>query len=261
MTRGGLGLLSLALVSACMPNPEFDGPGGSSERVVDGLVLLYTFDENTGVEVFDRSGVDPTVDLYADDPQGVTWEDESLFVDKRPGLLERSTPTKVLDACQATNEVTAELWIRSADVFPYAPASVLAWSAGEMFQERNFALLQTHPGLDEDARFEWELSTSRGTQSIDHPLLPATTRWTHMVLTHERSGATHIYVDGERHSTVELEGDFSSWAIDAELTLGFTTYLEGWPGWYDLVAVYCRALDDAEVRANFDAGRGYEADY
>ncbi len=251
-------LIVLVTVAACAPNPEFDGPGGSSERVEEGLVLLYTFDEGDGVEVFDRSGIEPAVDLFTDEPQGVAWESDSLFVEKGSGLVQRSTPSKVFDACRSSNELTAELWIRSADVFPYASASVLTWSAGESEEIRNLALLQTHPGLDEESRFEWQLSSSRGAQNVDHPLLNATTRWTHLILTHDSGGETHIYVDGMLHSTVSLEGDFSSWAPDAELTLGFTPFLEGWPGWYDLVALYCRALDLSEIRANFNAGRGYE---
>ena len=77
---------------------------------------------------------------------------------------------------------------------------------------------------------------------------------THVVYTW-KSGQAKLYVDNQLVNSKNIGGDLSSWNQNYTFALANEiTGDRGWHGTYDLVAVYDRSLDSADIEQNFLAG-------
>jgi hypothetical protein len=240
-------------------------PGSSSgapiERVVDGLLVLYTFDEGGGDTVSDVSGVEPSIDLTVMG-DGYLWDDTGLSKSNTSGiLLAEGSATKILSSCQASNEITLEAWVTPAEAVTAAlPARVLTYSLDPSY--RNFTLGQTHTVEMEPVpawviRLRTTDTTVNGAPYLIHStevLLIST----HLVFVHAADGSEALYIDGVEVETGTRSGTFDAWDPDTtayKLALGNEITLDrNWNGTFHLAAIYDRALDADEVQQNFDAG-------
>ncbi|MBT8469245.1 MAG: LamG domain-containing protein, partial [Deltaproteobacteria bacterium] len=83
----------------------------------------------------------------------------------------------------------------------------------------------------------------------------ATAALTHVVHTHNASGAEVLYVDGVEDETFTRTGGLSQWdATFPIIVANEGTNDRAWLGALHLIAVYDRALGAAEVEQNFTAG-------
>jgi hypothetical protein len=81
------------------------------------------------------------------------------------------------------------------------------------------------------------------------------TALTHVVYTRNAAEEARIYLDGVEQASGSVGGDFSNW--DTSYHLGLANELTGdrpWLGELHLVAIFDRALTEAEVNQNFEAG-------
>jgi hypothetical protein len=81
------------------------------------------------------------------------------------------------------------------------------------------------------------------------------TELSHVVYTRDATGVARIYVDGVERASGMVGGDFSNW--DGGFRLALANELTGdrpWLGEFYLVAIFNRALSQAEVSQNFEAG-------
>jgi hypothetical protein len=232
------------------------------ERVADGIVVLYTFD-GEGEIVEDVSGVDPPIDLTILG-EGYEWTDAGLAKSNTDGiLLAEGSATKILEACQATSEITLEAWITPAEVLPLpSPVRVMGYSLDT--QHRNFSLGQSDSvELTNEDVPAWVVRLRTSTTDLNgFPETVYATKvalvTTHLVFVHASNGDERIYIDTVEVASSTRTGTFDNWdantttyhfALGNELTLN-----RSWNGVFHLAAVYDRALAAAEIEQNYEAG-------
>jgi hypothetical protein len=233
--------------SSCPGECESDtGAGG---RIEDGLVVLYTFEEGDGAVIFDRAQLRPPIDLFLSE-EGFTWEDAGLVSDGGIGSS-NAVPTRVLDACQLTNEITLEAWLTPAQAVAPLEARIVTNSAG--YDQRNFMLAQAREVEGWAVRLRTTQTDENGLPEFQLHI-PILSTLTHLVYTRAASGEERMYVDGELEATATRSGDFSSWSPSYSLYLANEVGdHRGWRGTMHLVAIYDRALDPSEVGQNFES--------
>lgn len=174
----------------------------------------------------------------------------------------RATPAHLRpshDACVASDEIAVEAWLTSALIVQPAalPARVITMSADEY--ARNFIL-----GQDGD-RWIFRLRTTTTTlngqpvEGVDFaaPAGSVSLQQQHVVFTRDAAGAVRIYVDGVRVGDDSVVGTFATWDPSYALLVANETAATDsreWRGDLAAVAVFCRALDDAEVADRYLAG-------
>jgi hypothetical protein len=225
--------------------------------VTEGLQVLYTFEEGSGTTVQDVSGVGVPLDLEVSDGAAVGWVSGGLVIHSSTVVASAGAATKVIDGARASNELTLEAWVQPGDTSQDGPARIVTLSQGPY--SRNFTLGQglwgSQPSDLYDVRVRTTATDNNGTPSLTTPAGLLTTELTHVVYTRGASGVARIYVDGVERVSGAVGGDFSNWDESFRLALG--NELTGdrpWLGELHLVAIYDRALSQAEVSQNFEAG-------
>ncbi len=221
-------------------------------RVTDGLVALYQFDDGSGTTVSDTSGVAPALDLEIADLPNVTWLAGGLSVDSSTQIASPGAATKIVTACQLTNELTVEAWVKPANDTQAGPARVVTMSQDT--GARNFQL-----GQDADlwiGRIRSAISNDNGAPYVPGVDGDLELALTHLVMTRSSDGIRTFYVNGVPQATNIVGGDFSTWDTDYRLALAneFVTLNRTWLGEYYLIAIYNRALSAVEVGRNYTAG-------
>jgi hypothetical protein len=223
----------------------------TGSRVTDGLQALFLFDQGEGGTISDISAVREPLTLRLQDPASTSWTSSGLII-KSPTIIASDTPaTEMVGACQDTNEITIEAWIRPSDTTQDGPARIVSLSSDT--HNRNFTLGQ------QGTRYDTRLRTTDTGDNGSSPSLAAgtvVTAPTHTVYTRDIRGTASFYINGrEVGSRSDIGGDFSVWNPSFRLALG--NELTGdrpWLGEFFLVALYCRALSPLEVGHNFNAG-------
>jgi len=225
----------------------------ASSRVTDDLVALYTFGEGSGASVLDVSGVGSPMDLTVADPDNVSWIlGGGLSVDSATIVESAESATKVIDACQSSNEIAIEAWVKPANTTQDGPARIVSLSDGTLL--RNFTLAQA--GGSYDVRLRTTATSDNGIPSLAAGTV--STDLTHVVYTRGTAGVGRLYVNGVEADTLTvLTGTFSNW--DADFRFGLANEFGAgreWLGQYHLVAIYNRALTSEEVTQNYEARVG-----
>ena len=219
---------------------------GQQYGLADGLQVLYTFREGSGTTVHDVSGVGVPLDLEMSDGSAVTWvPGGGLAIDSATLIASVGPATKVISACQGSNEITIDAWVRPANTTQDGPARIVTLSRD--LYNRNFTLGQglwgTLPSALYDVRLRTTATDNSGEPSLSTPDGSLTTELTHVVYTRDASGQARIYIDGVERASRTVGGDFSNW--DGGLRLALANELTGgrpWLGEFHLVAIYSRAL-------------------
>jgi hypothetical protein len=233
------------------PDLPDDAARPPPERVTDGIVALYRFDEGSGETVGDSSGVSPALDLTITDPAALTWLDGGGLEITAATLVASADPaSKIAEACQATDELTLEAWLEPAALAETSTARVITCSADA--DNRNFALLQSDTTYI--ARLRTDATSLDGEPATDSAVDAATGSLQHVVFTRDATEAV-LYVDGAASGSQALTGGFGVWDASYVLAVGNEPTLDRpWLGALHLVAVYCRALDGSEIEQNRAAG-------
>ena len=88
LTRLALSLIPMLLLFASQLNAE--------DRIVEGLRVLYDFQEGEGKTVHDRSGFGEPLDLTIDDMKRVKWGSGSLIVNSATTISSSSPATQII---------------------------------------------------------------------------------------------------------------------------------------------------------------------
>lgn len=233
-----------------------DGSTGSIERVTEGLLVLYRFDEGAGELVLDQSAVDPPVDLTLEPENGSpAWVADGLAFTNGGIAHALGSATKIRTGCQATGELSAEAWVTAAQVSQEGPARLMTLSAD--ISSRSFTMGHSLNVALEPvwiARLNTSTSSPNGVPDFEPPAI-VSTEPTHLVFSRAADGAVTFWVDGAESLADVRDGDFSTWATTDQFAVGNEIDLmRPWLGVMHLVAVYDRALAPAEVAQNFAAG-------
>ncbi|MFH1745915.1 MAG: Ig-like domain-containing protein [Planctomycetota bacterium] len=241
------------------PNSTASFAHQQAERVTDGLLVLYDFNEGAGTDVTDVSGVGTPLDLTIADPGNITWTAGGLQIDAATVISSAASAAKIINACRVSNEITIEAWIIPADAFQGGPARIITLSPHA--NSRNFTLGQ---GLDDGTasdcygvRLRTTATNDNGQPALNTPAGLADTVLQHVVYTRDNGGNARIYLNGGQVAATTVAGDLSNWALNYRLSLANEPNLGlPWFGEYKLAAVFERALEPGEVLQNFDAGTG-----
>ena len=232
------------------------------ERVGEGLLTLYNFQEGSGSIVHDVSGVGDPLDLDIEDPGAVTWENGSLDLTAQNRIASSGPASKVIDGVQSSNEITVEAWITPQMATQSGPARIVTISDG-LF-DRNFTLGHGDPtgasGSMYDARLRTTSTNSNGQPSVSSPSGSATTGLQHVVYVRSASGEARLFIDGVEVSSSTVSGNFGNWNQGYRFALGNEIGADRpWSGTYHLVALYNRALSSADIQHNYHAGPDAES--
>lgn len=247
-------------------------------RIEEGLVVLYTFEEGDGATIRDVSGNDPPIDLTIENTNFVSWTAEGLEMNQEGLTIAHSIvpPSRLFETCQKRNALTTEAWVVPSLLHDDGPGRIVTFS--ESGRTRNFTLGQG----SWDNRSQWmfrlrtdggdALGNSNGMPQIETHDETTSFDVTHIVFTHSQvDEVIRGYINGYEVGITDTNdrttysrswartGGYSTWDSSYNLALGWeidttTDITRAWVGTYKLVAIYCRALSDAEVEQNFHAG-------
>lgn len=226
-------------------------------RIDEGAIARWDFAEGADFIAGDSSGVDPKLQLQL--TGNVSWVGGNGVQIGAGGRLQGITATsvKLAQRIKASGAYSVEAWLAPANVTQEGPARIISYSSNN--DERNFTLGQTlynydflHRSETTDANGEPALSTAD-----DDELLQATLQ--HVVITFDPVSGRKIYVNGTDAGVEDsvAGGSLAGWDDNYLLILGNETSGEHqWEGIIRFAAIYDRALTEAEIQTNFDAGVG-----
>ena len=230
------------------------GPA-AADRVTDGLLALYTFEEGTGATVGDASGVSPPLDLaIAEQSNTTVWlPGGGLFVDQETIMTSGRPAGDLIGACAAADAFSIEFWVVPDNTFQGGPMSgsrapIFTLSGDEA--SRNVTVEQEAELLV--TRLRTSVTGPAGLSvTLDHPSLSLT----HFTATRDAAGMLRLYLNGSEAAGQSVAGNLGTW--DPSYPLVLANEAAGgadWLGQLHLVAVYGRALGAAEVAQNFAHG-------
>jgi hypothetical protein len=226
----------------------------SGDRVTDGLVVLYRFNENGGNVVNDTSGVGGPLDLTIADTSTVHWVPGALSIDASSVITSSVAATKILTACQVSNAISIEAWMEPANITQEGPARVITMSDSSG-SSANFTLGQGTFGGQPPDVIDVRLKTTDSPGSLTTEAGHVTTNLLHVVYTHAGTGETYIYIDATDRAAAMRTGALSNWTTTFPLSLANEpTGDRSWVGVLHLIAVYDRDLSFQEVQQNYAAG-------
>ncbi|NRB39113.1 MAG: LamG domain-containing protein [Pseudomonadales bacterium] len=236
-----------------------DGIASSSGgRNEDSLIALFEFKTGDKFKAFDTSGVDKDMDLNLSGDFEWVGGWGINFINGR-AQSEAGQAEKLSRLIGATGEYSIEAWVAPNNVTQEGPARIASFSGGK--DDRNFMLGQTlysynflHRSSLSDANGEPALSTSD-----DDEVLQATLQ--HVVMTSNLSDGRKIYVNGKLVAQEDTSdttiGTLNSWDNSFAFILGSETSGEfPFKGVIRLLAVYNKAIPEAQIQTNFEANVG-----
>ncbi len=234
----------------------YDGTVASGGNRFDNAVIaLYEFKTGTGTVAYDTSGVEPALNLTLSG--AATWVG-GWGIDLRGGKAQGSTASsrKLHDLIRATGEYSVEAWVASANVVQ-EEAHIIGYSGGTTV--RNFTLGQTMYNYDFFNRST--ITGGNGDPALSTPaaneVLQATLQ--HVVATYSAVDGRRIYVNGDLVAGPDPAGAglLTDWNDTFALVIGNEVSNDRtWQGVVRLAAVHNRALSQAQIQQNFDAGVG-----
>lgn len=255
------------------PSGDDESGPGELDRVDEDLLVLYTFDEEAGDVVHDRSQVEPLLDLKVMDPAATSWTGTGLTFDHATVVSSEGPATKVTQGCLESEAITVEAWVTPGEDPLDEWRRIVTVSVDEY--QRNFTLGEHTFGTaggqqPVNARSFFGRVRTTQTTSSGRPEFVAWdsvgTETAHVVYSWRGDGTEAIYIDGEQVSDPVRNGypptfdglrlgDISIWSENYALAIG--NELNGaraFDGEIHLVAVYGRALSPDEVHRNYLAG-------
>jgi len=237
-------------------------------RYENDQVALWEFKTGLGNVAYDTSAIDPAIDLnLSGDVQwyggwGITFGNGAAG----PGKAQASTVAsrKLFDILSESGEFSIEAWVIPANV-TQEMRRIVSYSMGQ--NSRNFTLQQTLYNYDFLLRTNAEdasgnpATTLNGDPQLSTPdaleALQATLQ--HVVATYDPVNGRSIYVNGELSTQTDPVpgGTFSSWQNNMAFILGNEASSDAlWEGTLRLVAIHRRALTEAQINQNLEAGVG-----
>ena len=221
-----------------------------------GLQALYTFSEGEGGMVYDRSGLEPPLDLSFEGEDGtVEWGDGCNCIEFSGGALRHNYPSRLYGATFIPpGKFSVEMWINTEQTTQSGPARLVGLSSGT--GARNLTIGHQDEGLEIRVRHDNHSGGSpyaNFNDSIDDEL-------THLVVIFDE-GVIQLYRDGQHFETDDQSRADTIWNWDwgYPLILGNETSMNrAWQGRMHFVAFYNRALSADEIDNHYQMGHEME---
>lgn len=272
---------TLALTSGGSSSVDDDGETGGSDgietatddgasstgappiqRVTDGQLVLYRFDQGSGDEIEDLSGVEPPVPLtIVSEDESPSWGGDGLHFDGAGIAVAMGSSSKVRLGVQATGTLTVETWCTPDEQIQTGPPRLVTLSQDST--NRSFSLVHGGIAPNEGSlpvgdQYGMRVATDvTGFNGVPTLLTPSVAELqpTHVAATRDADQMVTIYVDGEALVSELREGSLADWGIDHAVAVGNEVTLgRPYRGTIHLAAVYDRALSPDEIVQNRDAG-------
>ena len=239
-----------------------DGQDGGAARVDANVIALYDFSAGTGDVVVDRSGVGTPMDLLIEGD--MEWVDggglQNINGKARAAAADSAKLFNLISEDQ--DEFTIEAWITPAaedqNVGGISVIAAFQRTNNASINNNNFILGQVNTNFQ--LRTRSETTGNNGQPALDVNGGDVRTDLMHVVLTVDSTSGRKAYIDGQ------FVGDMDGTPLGQlnwDAAFGFTIGNEYedqsgnlWQGTYRMVAVHNRALTEAQVQQNFDAGLG-----
>ena len=253
--------LAALLLPACVEEPPAAPPPDPATRT-DALQVMYLFDEGSGLDVHDRSGIEPAFDLQLDNLVTNRWIEGGGIEITGPSVITSvDVAEKVFVECVKANAVSIELWIEPALATQDGPATIFTYGKND---DRNVTLRQN------GTRYRGSVMTSNPDpmaengveQTTETPTDRTAVAVQHVVYTRDVTGG-NLYIDGadaipppDNPPTTPPETlDQSVWSPAYQLAFGNNTNGgRPWLGKIYRAAVYAKKLTPAEISAKFTEG-------
>ena len=182
----------------------------------------------------------------------IAWTSPGMSVVGRVLIASTVNASKIQSRCAASGEITVEAWAKPAALDQYGPARIVTMSSTGSVPSRNFTL-----GQDGD-HYIFRLHDD----GIDGGLIQHSSdggvalALTQIAVTARANDAMTFWIDGVRTSYPLPPGKFDFKAYRLALANEIDGFASErlWRGDYRLVAIYCRALSEAELRQNRQVG-------
>jgi len=232
--------------------------GGS--RYDADVIAMYEFKTGSGNIAFDTSGVDPAADLTLSGKEKTDfeWAGGWGVQFKMPTAKAQASTTasgKFYQRITLTGEYSIEAWVIPGNV-TQEDSRIVSYSGSKT--TRNFMLGQTMYNYEfygrstkTDANGEMKLATKDADKKLQAALQ-------HVVLTFDPVRGRRIYVNGEDTGVMESSGgSLSEWNNSFAFVLGNEVSNDKpFAGVIRMVAIHDRALSEAHIKQNFEAGVG-----
>jgi len=221
-------------------------------RVSDGLLAIYLFDEGQGSIVNDRSGIEPLIKLNIKDSNRVQWVKDANAIEfvGSSMVVSDGDADKLFNNLKSRSEISIEAWVSPANLTQTGPSRIVSMSkdAGQ----RNFTLGQI--GEDLAIRLRTTKTEQNGIPEMDTQKRILSQQPTHIVTTYD-GNTKKLYINGQLHSeSQQLNGDFSNWANYPLILGNELTGDRTWLGKLYLVAIYNHSLTPDEILRNYQSG-------
>ncbi len=246
-----------ALVTSRALRMEHGLIASGGQRQESNIIALYEFQHiGSDTIAYDTSGVEPALNLTLSGK--VNWL-SNFGIEIVNGKAQGKTGAskKLYNLIRATGEYTIEAWLVPANVTQEGPARIISYSAGN--NARNFTLGQTlynynflHRSSTTDLNGSPDLSTNDNDKRLQATLQ-------HVVLTYDPRNGRRIYVNAKYTGDVDPApaGNLMDWDDSYALILGNeASGDQPWKGRIRMLAIHNRALTQAQIQQNFDAGVG-----
>lgn len=244
-------LFSTRWISALMLSMLFLSTGSASiaQRVTNGLVTLYNFQESNGSTVHDVSGQTP-IDLSIQNPGNVSWlSGGGLRVNSSTIIKSNGAATRLNNSMSSSSEMTFECWVRPNTINQSGPARIMTCSSNN--SNHNFSVGQNGNTFNSCLRTS---STSNSGQEFNQG--SAVVNLLHYCFTW-KNGVEKIYCNGQLIHTGTCSGSPNNWNSSYGFALCNEFSMDRpWLGDFYLVACYNQELDQNEVNQNFNCGPG-----
>ncbi|MDH3642369.1 MAG: LamG domain-containing protein [Gammaproteobacteria bacterium] len=236
-----------------LPDGIISSAGGRFEA---NAIALYEFKTGAGNQVFDTSGVEPSLNLTLSGTYN--WVG-GWGVQFTAGKAQGSTTAsaKLEDLLSSTGEFSIEAWVAPGNVTQDGPARIVTYSGGST--TRNFMLGQTLYDYNSFARTDQ--TDQAGEPQLSTPaadeVLQATLQ--HVVLNYDPINGRAIYVNGELRSNTDPVpgGLLNEWDDTYAFAIGSEVDNQNrWAGTVRLLAVHNRILTQEQITQNFEVGVG-----
>ena len=232
--------------------------GGS--RYDANVIALYEFQTGSGSTAYDTSGVDPAANLTLAGRVNTDFEwvgGWGVMFKTEIAKAQASTTAsrKLHQRITLTGEYSIEAWVIPGNV-TQEDARIVSYSGSKT--ARNFTLGQNMYNYESfarstatDANGEPKLTTIDEEERLQAALQ-------HVVMTFDPLRGRRIYVNGQDTGVQDVGGGtLGEWDNSFALVLGNEVSNDRpWAGVVRLVAIHDRALTEAQIQQNFDAGVG-----
>ncbi len=229
-------------------------------RVKDNIRLLYRFDQGTGRDLKDVSGVDPIADMRIIEPSKTAWLPKRGIHISDGGIISTSKTNDKLSSIITKKQCTLEFWLSTDTLNPPRETSdnwkgaIFSWQAPGDKVNFSFGHKQSYLGmLVHSTNVDYRAYQFYGDSAFD-TMRTFRTGLTHIVVTWDGTN-TYYYRNGQKVAALSGNWGTAEWASSGIISIGNDlSWQRSYYGKYYLAAVYDKAFTQEQITRNFNAG-------